>query len=198
MDRGGDRNIYFQYFDPESPYDTDWRQFAYPVPSHFVPRFRECHAMALMFFFDDELAAKFPELCGQINAGWQAHYKRPINLDDVLAPPRSGENGYDDEELTWLYQTARFYVSKMTVEQRAEKGIDPKTAKRVLITHRVRPPHDFPVLVSDSVPDFRHRGCRWSGIDRRRSRQSYREGPRVSPARRRLQGTPAKRRRLQT
>jgi hypothetical protein len=150
-----------------------------------------------MFFFDDALAAKTPDLCGQINAGWQAHYKRRINLDDILAPPRSGENAYDDEELTWLYQTARYYVSKMTVEHRAEKGIDPKTAKRVLITHRVRPPHDFPVLISDSVADFRHCGCRWSRIDRCRNRQSGREGLRVSPARRRLQRTPAKRRRLQ-
>jgi hypothetical protein len=72
MDRGGDRNIYFQYFDPEVPYDTDWTQFAYLVPSHFVLWF--CHAMALMFFFDDALATTLPDLCGQINAGWQAHF----------------------------------------------------------------------------------------------------------------------------
>jgi hypothetical protein len=131
MDLGGDRNVHFQYFDPESPYDTDWTQFAYPVLSHFVPRFRECHAMALMIFFDDALATTSPDLCGQINAGWQAQYKRPMNLDDMLAPPRTGENAYDDEELTWLYQTARYYVLKMTGEQRAEKGINPKTAKKL-------------------------------------------------------------------
>ena len=159
MDRGGDRNIYFQYWDPKSPYDTDWTQFAYPVAQHFIPRFRESHAMALMFFFDDELAAKLPNLCGQIHAGWQAHFKRPMNLDDILAPPMTGENAYDDEEMTWLYQTARFYVAKMTDEQRADKGINPNTAKKVLMTHRVRPLHVLwsrQVQISpESIPDVR-------------------------------------------
>ena len=49
--------------------------------------------------------------------------------------------------MTWLYQTAGCNVSKMREEQRAEKGINPKTARKVLITHLVRPLHDFPVHI---------------------------------------------------
>jgi hypothetical protein len=137
-DRGGDRHVAFTMLDPDNPYDVDWSEFVYPVAKHFVPRFRECHAVALMFFFDDELAAKFPDLSGQIHAGWQAHYNRPMNLNDILEPPKTGENAYDDEELTWLFQTARYYLAKLTPEQREEKGINPRTAKKVTQTHQVR------------------------------------------------------------
>jgi hypothetical protein len=89
MNRSGAWNICFEYFDPKAPYDTVWTQFAYPVPSHFFPRLRECNTIDLMFFINDEFAwnfaTKFPIFCGQINAGWQAHFKHPINLDDILA-----------------------------------------------------------------------------------------------------------------
>jgi hypothetical protein len=40
--------------------------------------------------------------------------------------------------LTWLFQSARYYLAKLTPEQREEKGINPVTAKKVTQTHRVR------------------------------------------------------------
>ena len=73
-DRGGDRNVQFTMIDPERIFDTDWTEFKYPVPAHFVPRFKEAHAVAAVFHLDAELAAKFPVLNGQINTGWHAHY----------------------------------------------------------------------------------------------------------------------------
>ena len=81
-DRGGDRFVPFvQHFDAEHPFDVDWTRFKYPVPAHFVPRFREAHAIAAMFHLNDDLAAKFPTLNGQINEGWLVHYKSPIHVD---------------------------------------------------------------------------------------------------------------------
>jgi hypothetical protein len=92
-DRGGDRAVRFrEQFDPENPLEIDWSGFKYPVPKHFVPRFREAHAIADMFHLNDELAVKFPVLNGQINEGWQAHYKRPVHINDILQPPSTGEN----------------------------------------------------------------------------------------------------------
>ena len=110
-DRGGDRAVHFlEQFDPENPLEIDWSGFKYPVPKHFVPRFREAHAIAAMFHLNDELAAKFPVLNGQINEGWQAHYKRPVHINHILQPPSTGENSYEEEEIDWLQKTVQYYV----------------------------------------------------------------------------------------
>jgi hypothetical protein len=130
-DRGGDRNVQFTMIDPANIYDCDWTDFKYPVAKHFVSRFREAHALAALFHLDAELAAKFPELNGQINTGWIAHYKKPIHVDQILKPPTDGELGWEDEEVEWLEQTVRYYVEAMTPEQRAERGISPEQARRI-------------------------------------------------------------------
>ncbi len=70
--------------DPEDVYACDWTEFKYPVAKEFVPRFKEAHALAALFHLKAELAAKFPELNGQINTGWIAHYKTPIHIDQIL------------------------------------------------------------------------------------------------------------------
>ncbi len=114
MESGGDRAVNFrEQFDPEHPFEIDWSGFKYPVPKHFVPRFREVHAIAAMFHLNDELAAKFPVLNGQINEGWQhwqAHYKRPVHIKDILQPPSTSENSYEKEEIEWLQKSVRYYV----------------------------------------------------------------------------------------
>lgn len=140
-DRGGDRNVQFTMFDPENIYDIDWTAFKYPVAGHFVPRFKEAHAVAAMFHLNAELAAKFPVLNGQINTGWQAYYKKPIHVDQILQPPSIGELGWEDDEVEWLEQTVRYYVEPMTREQRSELGITPEQARRILkkSTGKVRP-----------------------------------------------------------
>ncbi len=56
-----------------------------------------------MFHLNDELAADFPVLSGQINEGWQAHYKCPVLINDILQPP--SENSYEVEEIEWLQKT---------------------------------------------------------------------------------------------
>ena len=130
-DRGGDRNVQFTMIDPEDVYACDWTEFKYPVAKDFVPRFKEAHALAALFHLNAELAAKFPELNGQINTGWIAHYKKPIDVDQILKPPTDGELGWEDEEVEWLEQTVRYYVEAMTPEQRAERGISPEQARRI-------------------------------------------------------------------
>ena len=132
-DRGGDRFVPFvQHFDPENPLEVDWTKYKYPVPRHFVPRFREAHAIAAMFHLNEDLAAKFPILNGQINEGWQAHYKSPIHVDQIMKPPNTGELAWDDDDKAWLAQTVRYYVSSMSVEQREERGITADKARLLL------------------------------------------------------------------
>jgi hypothetical protein len=66
-----------------------------------------------MFHLNNDLAAKFPVLKGHINEGRLAHYKRPVDVNDILRPPSAGENGHEEEEIEWFQQTVRYYVSKM-------------------------------------------------------------------------------------
>ncbi len=69
--------------------DTDWTDFAYPVAKHFILRFRESYAVALLVFFDEPLGnQKFPNLCGQVHDGWRAHFNRAMTLSDILARQR--------------------------------------------------------------------------------------------------------------
>ena len=119
-------------FDAEHPFDTDWTRHNYPVAKHFLTRFREAHAVAAMFHLNEELAAKFPILNGQINEGWQAHYNSPIHVDQIMKPPNTGELAWDDEDKEWLAQTVRYYVSSMSEEQLEERGITPDKAKLLL------------------------------------------------------------------
>jgi hypothetical protein len=126
-------------FDPENPLEIDWSGFKHPVPKRFVPRFREAHANAAMFHLNDELAAKFPVLNGQINEGWQAHYKRPVHINHILQPPSTGEKSYEEEEIEWLQKTVRYYVSQMPDEQREEKCITAAQARRILKVTRKLP-----------------------------------------------------------
>jgi hypothetical protein len=117
--------------DPSDPYQCDWTKFNFPVPKHFVRRFRKAHALAAMFHLNAELAAKFPVLSGQINTGWIAHYNKPIHVDQILQPPTVGEMGWEVEEVEWLEQTVRYYVEAMTPQQREELGITPEQARRI-------------------------------------------------------------------
>jgi hypothetical protein len=130
--RGGDCNVHFTLIDPEDVYACDWTEFKYPVAKDFISRFKEAHAVAALFHLNAELAAKFPVLNGQINAGWIAHYKKPIHVDQILKPPTIGELGWEDDKVEWLEQTVRYYVEPMTRKQRSELGIRPEQARQIL------------------------------------------------------------------
>ena len=137
-DRGGDRIVHFQYIDPEAIMDTDWPDFKYPVAKHFIPRFRESFAVALLVFFDEALNAKFPNLCGQVHDGWRAHFNCAMQLKDILETPTTGENAYEEDEVNWMYQTARFYLGKMSRNDIETRGIDSKLARKILNPNPVR------------------------------------------------------------
>jgi hypothetical protein len=134
----GESHVEFTSIDPEDVYACDWTEFKYPVAKDFVSRHREAHAVAAVFHLNAELAAKFPVLNGQINTGWQAHYKKPIHVDQILRPPRLGDLGWKDEEVEWLEQTVRYYVGAMTPEERTELGITPERARQLLKKDTVR------------------------------------------------------------
>jgi hypothetical protein len=137
-DRGGDRNVQFTMIDPEDVYACDWTEFKYPVAKDFVSRFKEAHAVAALFHLYVELAAKFPDLNGQINTGWIAHDKKPIHVDQILKPPTVGELGWEDDEVEWLEQTVRYYIEQTSPEHRSELGITPEQARRILKKSKVR------------------------------------------------------------
>jgi hypothetical protein len=134
----GECHVEFTLIDPEDVYACDWTEFKYPVAKDFVSRFKEAHAVAAVFHLNAELAAKFPVLNGQINTGWQAHYKEPIHVDQILRPPRLGDLCWEDEEVEWLEQTVRYYVGAMTPEERTELGITPERARQILKKGTVR------------------------------------------------------------
>ena len=147
-DRGGDRVVHFQYIDPEAIMDTNWPDFKYLVAKHFIPRFRESFAVALLVFFDEQLNAKFPNLCGQVHDGWRAHFKCAMQLKDILETPTTGENAYDEDEVNWMYQTARFYLAKMSRNDMETKGIGSKLARKILNPNQVRKHKTLRIRVS--------------------------------------------------
>ena len=147
-DRGGDRIVHFQYIDPEAIMDTDWPDFKYPVAKHFIPRFRESFAVALLVFFDEALNAKFPNLCGQVHDGWRAHFNCAMQLKDILETPTTGENAYDEDEVNWMYQTARIYLGKMSRNDIETRGIDSKSARNILNPKPVRKHKTLRIRVS--------------------------------------------------
>ncbi len=120
----------FTMIDPEDVYTCDWTEFKCPVAKDFVSRFKEAHAVAALFHLKAELAAKFPVLNGQINTGWIAHYKNPI--DQILKPPTICEQGWKDDEVEWLEQTVRYYVEPMNPVQRSELSVTPEQASQIL------------------------------------------------------------------
>ena len=134
-DRGGDRNVVIMCWDYEDPLSHDWNNYKYPIADHFIDRFREAHAIALMFFFNEKLQEKYPVLWGQINRGWQFHFKRPIQFLDVMATQTHGD-GYDEEERDWMNQAAKHFISNMTPEQLEEKGIGPDAAAAIMATKK--------------------------------------------------------------
>eukprot|EP00291_Cryptomonas_curvata_P000474 CAMPEP_0172197956 /NCGR_PEP_ID=MMETSP1050-20130122/27796_1 /TAXON_ID=233186 /ORGANISM="Cryptomonas curvata, Strain CCAP979/52" /LENGTH=109 /DNA_ID=CAMNT_0012874677 /DNA_START=480 /DNA_END=809 /DNA_ORIENTATION=+ len=74
--------------DPEHILDTDWTQFKYPVAGHFVPRFKEAHAVSAVFHLNTELAAKFPVLNVQINTTGKGARAAAEAQAQPLAPRR--------------------------------------------------------------------------------------------------------------
>ncbi len=70
--------------------------------------------------------------CAHLNEGWQAIYKRPFHINDILHPPSTCENSYEGEEIEWLQKTVRYYVSQISEEQREEKGFTAAQARRIL------------------------------------------------------------------
>jgi hypothetical protein len=46
---------------PRNLSEIDWSDFKYPVPKHFVPRFREAHAITAKFHLNDDLNGQVTE-----------------------------------------------------------------------------------------------------------------------------------------
>jgi hypothetical protein len=66
-----------------------------------------------------------------------------MNLNEILDPIKTGENSYDDEEMTKLYETARYYLSKMSETQREDNGVAPHTAESSIEIRAPRPGKAF-------------------------------------------------------
>jgi hypothetical protein len=92
-------NIYdfLESWDPSRPDDIPWAHMSLSEDSNFTQQ-RSYHAVAIMFFYIDALAEKFPELNNQLHAGWLAHFKRPMSAANLDRPPLHGDCAYDENE----------------------------------------------------------------------------------------------------
>jgi hypothetical protein len=117
----------FVGWDPEDPLSINWDRIKYTSIKKMAAA-HEFHAISLMFFFDKELAAKFPDLLGQVHNSWQAHYKRPMDFKDIMRPPDEGPSEYDDDDTAWLTKTASFYLGRMSLDEREVLGISGEEA----------------------------------------------------------------------
>jgi hypothetical protein len=122
----------FVAWDPSDPYSIiNWDRIKYPSPKKMAAA-REFHAISLMFFFDKDLAAKFPDFNGTVHKSWQAHYKRTMDFIDIMRLPGVGPFEYDEEDRAWLAGTARYYLARMSSQEREELGISEEEACKYL------------------------------------------------------------------
>ena len=96
--------------------------------------------MATLFFLSEELGQKFPKLKGQVHAGWQEQYKKPITLDQLLdAPSAKDPNTFSTNETDWLECTMQTLVAEMSEAQREAVGINSEHLKKLHITGHESP-----------------------------------------------------------
>ena len=84
---------------------------------------RSYHAVAILFFYIDALAEKFPELNNQLHAGWLAHFKRPMSAADLDRPPLHGDCAYDANESKWCSETIRYLQLQLDVDGLIKRGL---------------------------------------------------------------------------
>ncbi len=90
--------------------------------------------MATLFFLSEELGNKFPKLKGQVHAGWQAKFKKPITMDQFLDPPSEMDAfKFTQDEEDWLQCTSQTLVMAMSIETREGCGITQKHLDRLHI-----------------------------------------------------------------
>ncbi len=95
----------------------------YPDPETFISH-RESLAMATLLFLSGELGQKFPKLKGQVHAGWQAKFKKPISMDQLLDSPSVIDTSkFTDDEMNWFQCTLQTLVEAMSEETREGYGI---------------------------------------------------------------------------
>ena len=131
-------NIFFQKWDPAHPFDINWDRFKYPSLKKLGAS-HEFHAISLMFFFDNDLAAKFPAFHGKVHKAWKDRYRRTMVFADIMRPPDEGPDEYDDDDKAWLRNTASYYLRKLTPDQREELGISETEATKYLRSGKVMP-----------------------------------------------------------
>jgi hypothetical protein len=126
----------------EGGVDLDWTRWNPdpPWPAVFstlrVPRTRDfaclpaAQALAIMFFFRDDLRKKFPALNNDIFQGWQASYGRCISAEGLKLLPVVGPAAMNDAQQTWCRETIRFYEESLNDEQRVKLGLKPRKTRR--------------------------------------------------------------------
>jgi hypothetical protein len=125
-------NSNFVAWDPADPYSIiNWDRIKYPSSKKMATA-REFHAISLMFFFDKDLAAKFPEFNGTVHKSWHAHYNRTMNFIDIMRLPDVGPFEYDDNDRAWLAGTARYYLARLSSQERENLGISVGEARKYL------------------------------------------------------------------
>ena len=101
---------------------VDWSTLDYGDATEFVT-YRECLALATVFFLCEVLGDKFPKLRDQVHAGWMHAIKEPISLDLLIDPPSEIDFEFTDEEEEWRCQAMQLFVGEMPEEKREALGI---------------------------------------------------------------------------
>ena len=141
-----DEAVDFTKIDADNLLDVAlFERLDYPNPETFLSR-RESLAMATMFFLSADLGHKFPKLKNQVHAGWQAKFKKPITMDQLLDADTSQ---FTKDEDDWLECTMQTLVVAMTLETRDGCGI----TQEHLDILRIKKPSP-PAVSSNYSPSF--------------------------------------------
>jgi hypothetical protein len=110
--------------------DTNWAGLQYPDPTAFVAC-RESYALAILFFFNEELGIKFSKLSGQIHAGWKHKFKTHITMEQLIDRPDGIDTMFTEDEENWFTETMKYFISFMNTDKLEDMGITSEHLKRL-------------------------------------------------------------------
>ena len=122
-DSDDDEPLDFASIDPADVLTSvPWERMEYPDHTKFLEK-KESFAIAMLFFFDEELQCKFPKLSGQVHAGWKHEFKRPVTIDQLLDRPEKISFMFEEREELWFRSTMQHFITAMNETQRENLGI---------------------------------------------------------------------------
>lgn len=112
----------FRVWLPLRPHSVAWKDLGFSDPE--APD-RRCFVPACaFFFFIPELPTKYPDVNNALHKHWHTKYKGPMKAADFDEAPTS----FDADEIDWFKANVELMISRLSEDERAERGLSVTSA----------------------------------------------------------------------